>query len=292
MRVAQLLGDQLEPGGVRHLGCLRGVRLRRRRAPRRSARRARPRPLLGADRVVAPAPALVGVALDHPLELVEAVNQRLGPRRAARDVDVDRHELVRALDDRVVGEHAAGRRAGAHRDRPPRLEHLVVDPADDRRHLDRDPAREDEQVGLARRGPERLGAEAGAGRCAAVDQRRSSRSRSRRARRSAGTSRSRRAQSSDLLERRRQHRLLGVLGRGRRRRCRRAACRGRAAGGSANARRPGSSAGEGRASRASPPIECALAPHVDQARPAAGRRTRAAPRARRLSAAFRITPTG
>src|SRR5438270_848991 len=55
------------------------------------------RPLLGADRVVAPPPALVGVALDQPLQLVEAVKQRLRARWAAGDVDVHRHELVRPL---------------------------------------------------------------------------------------------------------------------------------------------------------------------------------------------------
>ena len=118
------------------------------------------RPLLGAVRRVARAPADVGVAHDHPLELVEAVEERLGAGRAAGHVDVDRQELVGALDDGVVGEHAARRRAGAHRDDPLRLEHLVVEAADDRRHLDRDAAREDQHVRLARRGAHRLGAEA------------------------------------------------------------------------------------------------------------------------------------
>ena len=88
------------------------------------------------------------------------MDQRLGPRRAAGHVDVDRQELVRARDQRVVVEDAGARRAGAHRDHPLRLEHLVVDAADDRRHLDRDAAREDQHVGLARRRAEDLGAEA------------------------------------------------------------------------------------------------------------------------------------
>ena len=99
------------------------------------------RPLLGPFRVVALAPAEVGLATDQPLQFVEAVQHGLRPGRAAGYVDVDRHELVGALDDGVVGEHAPGRRAGAHRHHPLRLEHLVVDPADDRSHLDRDPAR-------------------------------------------------------------------------------------------------------------------------------------------------------
>ena len=88
-----------------------------------------------------------------------AVHQRLRARRAAGDVDVDRHELVGG-DERVVVEDAGRAAAGAHRDRPLRLEHLVVDAADDRRHLDRDAPGEDQQVGLARRGAERLEAEA------------------------------------------------------------------------------------------------------------------------------------
>src|ERR687884_2191173 len=71
---------------------------------------------LGALGAVAGAPAHVGLALDLVLELDDRVHQRLRPRRAAGDVDVDRHELVGALDDGVVVEHAGARRADAHRD--------------------------------------------------------------------------------------------------------------------------------------------------------------------------------
>ena len=60
----------------------------------------------------------------------------------------------------VVVEHPAGARAGAHRDHPLRLEHLVVDLAERRGHLVRDAAGDDQQVGLARRGAEDLHAEA------------------------------------------------------------------------------------------------------------------------------------
>ena len=116
--------------------------------------------LLGAVGPVALAPAQVGLAEDLALELQDRVDQRLRPRRAAGDVDVDRQELVGALDHRVVGEHAAGGGAGAHREDPLRLQHLVVDAADDRDHLDRDAAREDQHVGLPRRGAEDLGPEA------------------------------------------------------------------------------------------------------------------------------------
>src|ERR1700746_1072113 len=125
------------------------------------AARPTPSPLLGAVGVVALAPALIGVADDLSLQLGEAVEDRLRPRRAAGDVDVDRQELVGALEDGVVGEHPTRGGAGAHRHHPLQLQHLVVEAADDRRHFHRDPARENHQVGLSRRGASRLGAEAG-----------------------------------------------------------------------------------------------------------------------------------
>src|SRR5262249_16877099 len=56
--------------------------------------------------------------------------------------------------------HAHARAAGAHRDRPLGLQHLVVDAPDDRRHLDRHAAGHDQQVRLARRGAQGLEAEA------------------------------------------------------------------------------------------------------------------------------------
>ena len=90
----------------------------------------------------------------------DPLHQLLGPRRAAGHVDVDGDDLVDRLEDRVVVEHPAGARAGAHRDHPLRLEHLVVDLAQRRGHLVRDAAGDDQQVGLARRGAERLHPEA------------------------------------------------------------------------------------------------------------------------------------
>src|SRR6185312_11070074 len=116
--------------------------------------------LLGAHRVVALPPPLALGAVDLLAQAQDAVQQSLGPRRAAGHVHVDRQKLV-GRRERVVVEDAHRGAAGAHRDRPARLEHLVIDPADDRRHLHRDPPREDEQVGLARRGPEGLPAEPG-----------------------------------------------------------------------------------------------------------------------------------
>ena len=70
------------------------------------------------------------------------------------------HDLVDALEHRVVVEHPARERAGAHRDHPLGLEHLVVDLAERRRHLVRHAARDDQQVGLARRRAEPLHPEA------------------------------------------------------------------------------------------------------------------------------------
>ena len=159
VRAAQVLCDQLEAGRVRHScpSCRR--RRRRSRAGGRIDRQLGLDELLGAASAVARAPAQVGLGQDHRPQLEDAVHQRLGPGRAARHVDVDRHELV-GRHDRVVVEHAHRRRAGAHRDRPARLDHLVVDPPYDRRHLDRHAAGQDQQVGLARRGAERLAAEA------------------------------------------------------------------------------------------------------------------------------------
>ena len=98
--------------------------------------------------------------LDLLLELHEAVEERLGPRRAAGDVDVDRDEPVDALRHRVGPVRAAARRAGAHRDDPLRVGHLVVEALDDRRHLLGDRPGDEHQVGLARRAAEDLGAEA------------------------------------------------------------------------------------------------------------------------------------
>ena len=48
-----------------------------------------------------------GVRLDLLVQRDDRVEQHLGPRRAAGQVDVDRDDVVDALDDRVVVEHAA-----------------------------------------------------------------------------------------------------------------------------------------------------------------------------------------
>src|ERR1700690_2974546 len=103
-----------------------------------------------------------GLAPDLLLQLHEPVEQRLRPRRAARDVDVDRHEAVDPLEDIVaLLEGPAGDGAGAHRDAVLGLRHLVPEANDRGGHLLRHRARDDEQVGLPRRRAEDLGAKAG-----------------------------------------------------------------------------------------------------------------------------------
>src|ERR1700681_3829425 len=49
---------------------------------------------------------------DLLLQLDDRVEQAFGPRRAARQIDVDRDDLVDALHDRVVVEHAPAREIG------------------------------------------------------------------------------------------------------------------------------------------------------------------------------------
>ena len=85
--------------------------------------------------------------------------KRFGSGRAPGYVDVDRDDLVHALQGRVVVEHPTRARARAHRDHPLRFEHLVVDLTEWRRHLVHDAARDDEEVGLPGRRTERLHAE-------------------------------------------------------------------------------------------------------------------------------------
>ena len=118
---------------------------------------------------------------DLGVDLEDRVHQHLRARRAARQVHVHRHDVVDALHDRVVVEHAAGGGADAHRQHPARLGHLVVDLAQHRGHLVAHPAGDDHQVGLPRARPGTPPCRTGPGRSAA---RRwsSSRSRSRPAR--------------------------------------------------------------------------------------------------------------
>src|SRR4029077_19302476 len=76
------------------------------------------------------------LAIDFLLQLQNAVEQRLGGRRAARHVDVHRHDAIATAHHRiriVIVPAAIG--AGAHRDHPARLGHLVIDLAQGGRHF-------------------------------------------------------------------------------------------------------------------------------------------------------------
>src|SRR4051794_39014985 len=65
------------------------------------------------------------LARDALLQLQQTVDHRLGSRRAARHVDVDRDDGVDALDDGVVVVRAAGVGAVAERHDPLRIGHLL-----------------------------------------------------------------------------------------------------------------------------------------------------------------------
>ena len=95
------------------------------------------------------------------LQQHQRIHQRLGPRRAAGNIDIDRQEAVDALHHRIDVVHAARIGAGAHGDHPARFAHLLVKPLQRHRHLAEHRARHDQQVGLARRRADHLGAEAG-----------------------------------------------------------------------------------------------------------------------------------
>ena len=88
---------------------------------------------------------------DLLLDVHQRVEDGLGARRAAGDVDVDGHEVVDALHDAVAAVHAARRGARALGDAPLRAGHLVPDAADGVGHLVRAPPGDDHQVRLAGR---------------------------------------------------------------------------------------------------------------------------------------------
>ncbi len=98
---------------------------------------------------------------DLVLQEHEAVEHGLGAGRAAGDVDVAADDLVDAGDGRVVVVEAARAGAGAEREDPLRVHHLLVDAAQHGRLALADGADHPEEVGLARREARGLGAEAG-----------------------------------------------------------------------------------------------------------------------------------
>src|SRR5688500_6306402 len=107
-------------------------------------------------------PALGHVlVLDALLQEDDALEQRLGPRRAAGHVHVDGDDLVDALGDGVavpVGAAAVGARP--HGDDVLGVGHLLVETADRHGHLVGDGAGDDHEVGLPGAGRERDDTEA------------------------------------------------------------------------------------------------------------------------------------
>src|SRR2546425_9220472 len=93
--------------------------------------------------------------LDPLLQQDDALEQRLGPRRTAGDVDVDRDDLIDALRDRVgvpIGAPAVG--AAPHGDDVLGVGHLLVQTANGRGHLVGDRPGDDDEVRLSGAGGE------------------------------------------------------------------------------------------------------------------------------------------
>ena len=83
------------------------------------------------------------------------------PGRAPGNVNVHRQNLVHALQHGIGAEHAAGGSAGAHRNAPFGLRHLVPDAAHGQGHLVGHGAGHDHHVRLARGETRHFGAETG-----------------------------------------------------------------------------------------------------------------------------------
>src|SRR6266542_3928997 len=94
------------------------------------------------------------------LQLHQAIEELLRTRRAAKNVDVDRDDLVHALQHGVAVERPSHGGAASHGNHPLRVGHLRVDALHYGRHLQGDGAGDDHQVGLARAGAKDLRAEA------------------------------------------------------------------------------------------------------------------------------------
>lgn len=109
-------------------------------------------------------PSLALLPVPHPrdpglphlsLQLEDTVHQGLARRGAAGDIDIDRHDAVTASDDTVaivIVTTSVG--AASHADDPAGFGHLIVDLAQGGRHLVRERAGDDHDIGLARRGTE------------------------------------------------------------------------------------------------------------------------------------------
>ena len=98
---------------------------------------------------------------DFFLQHHQPLQHRFGPGRTARNVDIDRQDLIYALDDAVNIIHPAAVGAGTHGNDPLGFRHLFVEAQDDRRNFLEDGTGGNQQIGLARRGAQHFGAEPG-----------------------------------------------------------------------------------------------------------------------------------
>src|SRR5713226_3947668 len=98
--------------------------------------------------------------VDLVLQPEQRVEQVLRTRRAANHVHIHRNDAVDALQHCIGIEGPSDRGARSHRDHPFRFRHLVIDTLHHRRHLQRNRARDDHQIGLPRAGTENFRAEA------------------------------------------------------------------------------------------------------------------------------------
>src|SRR2546423_12910865 len=125
---------------------------------------AAPRDTLRADRVRSSRLSRSSLTLATLDDLFAKAEQpfddRLRPRRAARDIYVDWYDGVATLERGVAVPNLAARgRAVAHSDDPLRLGHLLVETAEARRHFVGDRPCHDHHVGLPRARAENLHAE-------------------------------------------------------------------------------------------------------------------------------------
>ena len=98
---------------------------------------------------------------DFFLEFHQSFNEGLGTWRAARNVDIDRDEIVDALQHGVGAIHPTGRSASTHGDAPFWLGHLIPHAFHRKSHFVSHGASDDHDVGLAWREAHDFHAEAG-----------------------------------------------------------------------------------------------------------------------------------
>lgn len=96
-------------------------------------------------------PSLNGFhSFDFLLELKNSVHKRFGRGRAARNVNIDRHNTIATANHGVrvmIISTAVGARS--HRQHPSRFGHLIVDTAESRSHFIRQSSGDNDDIGLS-----------------------------------------------------------------------------------------------------------------------------------------------